>query len=214
MLALLVVAVSLGLTNLAAALGIGVAGVDARTRLRVGLAFGLFEAGMPVVGVVLGRGAAGALGGSARWIGGGLLLAVGAYGLVRSRRAEQPGRGGAEPGRRGAGPGRGGAEPGRRGAGPGRGGAEPGRRAAVAPVRLLVTAFALSLDNLVVGFALGTVSGGVLMAALVIGAVSMIMSLAGLELGARIGRLAGRACEPASGLMLMLLGAAIAGGLA
>jgi putative Mn2+ efflux pump MntP len=185
-LALLVVAVSLGLTNLAAAIGIGVGGVDARTRLQVGLAFGLFEAGMPVIGVALGQGVAAQLGASARWIGGGLLLAVGAYGLVRARRGGEPGRRGGEPVRRGAG----------------------------TLAWLLVTALALSLDNLLAGFALGTVSRGILIAALVIGGVSMVMSLAGLELGARIGRIAGRACESASALMLMLLGAAIAAGLA
>ena len=47
MLALVLVAVSLGLSNFAAAVGIGVSGVDARTRLRVGVIFGLFETGMP-----------------------------------------------------------------------------------------------------------------------------------------------------------------------
>jgi len=36
MLGLLLVAVSLGLSNFAAAVGIGVSGIDARTRLRVG----------------------------------------------------------------------------------------------------------------------------------------------------------------------------------
>jgi manganese efflux pump family protein len=61
MLALLLVAVSLGLSSFAAAVGIGVSGVDTRTRLRVGLAFGLFEAAMPLLGLVLGHGLAHAL---------------------------------------------------------------------------------------------------------------------------------------------------------
>jgi putative Mn2+ efflux pump MntP len=55
MLALISVAVSLGMTNFAGALAIGLSGVDARLRLRVALAFGLFEGGMPVVGLLLGR---------------------------------------------------------------------------------------------------------------------------------------------------------------
>ena len=46
MFALLLVAASLGLSNFAAAIAIGVSGVAARTRLRVGIVFGLFEAGM------------------------------------------------------------------------------------------------------------------------------------------------------------------------
>src|SRR5580704_4374709 len=49
-LALVLVALSLGLSNFAAAIGIGVVGTDARTRVRVGVVFGIFEAGMPVLG--------------------------------------------------------------------------------------------------------------------------------------------------------------------
>ena len=54
MLALILVAVSLGLSNFAAAIGIGISGVSARTRLKVGIIFGLFEAGMPIAGLALG----------------------------------------------------------------------------------------------------------------------------------------------------------------
>lgn len=58
MLALLLVAASVGLSNFAAAIAIGVTGVDAGTRLRVGLIFGAFESGMPVLGLLLGEQAA------------------------------------------------------------------------------------------------------------------------------------------------------------
>lgn len=58
-LALLLVAVSLGLSNFAAAIGIGVAGTTPGTRLRVGLVFGLFEVGMPLLGLLLGQSLAG-----------------------------------------------------------------------------------------------------------------------------------------------------------
>ena len=54
MLALLLVAASVGLSNLAAAIGIGFGGVTAATRIRVALIFGVFEAGMPIVGLVVG----------------------------------------------------------------------------------------------------------------------------------------------------------------
>ena len=47
----MLVAVSLGLSNFAAAVGIGVSGIDARTRLHVGVIFGLFETGMPILGL-------------------------------------------------------------------------------------------------------------------------------------------------------------------
>ena len=53
MVALILVAVSVGLSNFAAAIGIGVSGIDARTRLRVGVIFGLFETAMPILGLLL-----------------------------------------------------------------------------------------------------------------------------------------------------------------
>src|ERR1700760_623599 len=94
MVALLLVAVSLGLSNFAAAVGLGVAGVDRRTRVRVGVVFGVFEAGMPVAGLLLWDGPAGTLGRTARWIGAGLLIATGLYALAQSvpdRSRGQPG---------------------------------------------------------------------------------------------------------------------------
>jgi manganese efflux pump family protein len=86
MLALLLVAVSLGLSNFAASVGIGVAGLDGRTRLRVALVFGAFETAMPIIGLLLGHGLAGVLGGAAHWIGAGLLIATGLYALAQARR--------------------------------------------------------------------------------------------------------------------------------
>jgi hypothetical protein len=50
MLALLLVALSLGLSNFAAAVGIGVAGVDAGTRLR-GFALGAFHVSLAVAAI-------------------------------------------------------------------------------------------------------------------------------------------------------------------
>src|SRR5689334_25169794 len=85
MLALLLVAVSLGLSDFAASVGIGVAGLDGRTRLRVGLVFGAFETAMPIIGLLLGQGLAGALGRAAHWIGAGLLIATGLYALAQAR---------------------------------------------------------------------------------------------------------------------------------
>ncbi len=76
MLALTLVAVSVGLSNLAAAVGIGVGGVARRTRLRVGIIFGLFEAGMPVVGLLIGYGLASAIGHQTRWLAAALLAAA------------------------------------------------------------------------------------------------------------------------------------------
>jgi manganese efflux pump family protein len=105
--ALLFAAVAVGLSNLAASIGIGVTGVTAQTRLQVGLVFGVFEAGMPIVGLLIGQRIASDLGDAVRWPGAILLIIVGASGLVRSvregrksaagtsaesRHTEQPGR--------------------------------------------------------------------------------------------------------------------------
>ncbi len=53
-------------------------------------------------------------------------------------------------------------------------------------MRLLASGLALSADNLIAGFVLGSYQVGVLAGAIVFGAVSVAMSLAGLEFGARI----------------------------
>lgn len=88
MIALILVALSLGLSNFAAAIGIGISGASPRTRLRVGIVFGLFEAGMPIAGLALGRGLAGELGGAARWVSAGLLVATGAWAVLQAIRSD------------------------------------------------------------------------------------------------------------------------------
>jgi manganese efflux pump family protein len=91
-LALLLLAVALGLSNLAAAVGIGVSGVRGRAKLQIAVVFGLFEAGMPVVGVVLGQSLATGIGQAARVLGGVVLIAVGVISFVLGRRGPDPGR--------------------------------------------------------------------------------------------------------------------------
>jgi putative Mn2+ efflux pump MntP len=54
MLALLLIAASLGLSNFAAAIAIGVSGVDARTRLSVGMALAGLELGR-LLGIRIGE---------------------------------------------------------------------------------------------------------------------------------------------------------------
>jgi len=176
MLALLLVAASVGASNFAASVAIGVAGVDARIRLRIGLVFGLFEAGMPVVGLALGAQAAGALGGTGRWLAAALLIGVGLYGLFGPMRDES------------------------------------GFVVNARGWHLVLGGLILSIDNLVVGFALGSTDTSILLGAIVIGVVSVGLSLIGLELGARIGNKAGERGEQLAGLMLISVGVAIATG--
>jgi len=86
MLALLLVALSLGLFNFAASVGIGVSGIQSRARLRVGVIFGVFETGMPILGLLAGHSLAGTLGHAAHWIGAVLLIATGGYALIQAIR--------------------------------------------------------------------------------------------------------------------------------
>jgi manganese efflux pump family protein len=183
MTALFLVAISLGLSNFAAAVGMGVTGIDARTRWRVGLIFGLFEAGMPVVGLLLGHRLADTLGHAAHWIGAGLLIATGLYALIQAARDMSS-----------------------------KETDEPEAPTGQSTGRLLITGLALSIDNLAVGFALGAEHVSVPLAAIVIGVVSVGLSLLGLELGDRIGTRIGDRGELISGIVLIGVGIAIAAG--
>ena len=183
MLALLLVAASLGLDNFAASVGIGVSGIDARTRLRVGLIFGSFETAMPIAGLLLGHSLAASLGGAAHWTGAGLLIATGGYAVVQALRESRA-----------------------------QGPDEPPGTAAQPLGRMLVTGLALSIDNLAVGFALGTYHLGIAVAAIVIGVVSVAMSLLGLEVGSRIGGRIGERGELIGGVVLIAVGIALAAG--
>ena len=194
MLALLLLAVALGLSNFAAAIGIGVSGVRGRDRVRIAVVFGVFEAGMPVLGVALGRGLASSLGHVAHWLGGAALVLIGVTGLVLARRGPRPAGGPA-------------AEVAE---------AAPERPAPGRPSwrlgRVVASGLALSADNLAAGFALGAYHTGLAVAATVFGVVSVVMSLAGLELGAMLGAGASDRCELAASVMLIAIGSAVAAG--
>jgi putative Mn2+ efflux pump MntP len=190
LLTLLLLAVSVGLSNFAGALAIGVPGIAPGLRWRVGLLFGVFEAGMPIVGLVIGQRLAAGLDGATRWVGAAILVAVGVYSLteaLRGRGRERPAAG-------------------------------PGKPAQQRTARLMLSALALSLDNLAIGFALGALgalgagAAGILLSALTIGSVSVAMSLAGLELGARMGALAGRRSEFFGAVILITVAAGVGTG--
>src|SRR5260370_27422225 len=92
LLGLLLVSISVGLTMFAGAIGMGLSGISARTRLRVGIAFGVFEALMPIAGLLLGQAVAGYLGHIAKYVGSAILILVGAYTIWQGRRvtSEEP----------------------------------------------------------------------------------------------------------------------------
>lgn len=176
---LLLVALALGLSNFAASIGIGLNRIDFATRLRTGLAFGIFEALMPIAGLIVGHATATTVGEMGRYLGGALLVLAGLYAGWQARPRPH----------------------------------DSHRDRVLSLQQLLVTAFALSLDNLVVGFGLSFSRVPILFAALLIAAVSVSMSLVGLELGDRVGQRVGGWSEVVGALVLVLVGVAIATGL-
>jgi putative Mn2+ efflux pump MntP len=177
-LTILLIAVSVGLDNFAASIAIGLAGVDRRVRLRIAVVFGAFEAGMPLIGLVVGNSVAHSLGDSAHLIGGALLIATGAQGLYTTLRSA--------------------------------GDQELGTVLTTSKLsRLIVLGAALSIDNLVVGFALGADHAALVPSIVAIGVVSVGLSLVGLELGARLGERVERYGELIGGCVLVCVGVAI-----
>ncbi len=78
----------LGLDTFAVSAALGLQGLDPRRRLRLSLVFAAFEAGMPLVGLGLGRALGAAAGSAADYLAVALLLAVG---LTMLRGEEGPG---------------------------------------------------------------------------------------------------------------------------
>jgi len=179
--ALLLVALSVGLDNFGAAAALGVAGAGDHLRLRVATIFGVFEAAMPVLGILLGDSVAGSLGRHANLVAGLVLCFAGVYALVQDRAESAAADGTTGP-------------------------SGPSLR------RLIVLAVALSIDNLAIGFALGAAHVNVFLAAAVIGVVSVALTLAGLELGQRLGPRLGAWGERAGGVLLVAVGVTVAAG--
>lgn len=177
MVALLLIALSLGLTNFAASIAIGVSGVDRRVRLRIALSFAIFEAGMPIIGLALGHSLSHTLGSSAQVIGGLLLIATGAHTSYAALTHDV---------------------------------SDEAEAVATAGLgRLLVLAAALSIDNLVVGFALGATHTNLILSVIVITAMSVGLSLVGLELGGRLGARIEHNSEILGGIILTAVGIAV-----
>jgi len=140
---LLLVSFSLHLSNFAAAIGIGMGGVDAKTRWKLALIFGFFEAAMPMVGLLIGQGLAGFIGALGHYVGAGLLVLTGMYTLWQAWRASKEQAPKAED------------------------------HQSMHFSRLTITGLALSIDNLVIGFALSFSHVPLLLAAGIIALVSV-----------------------------------------
>lgn len=173
LLTLLLVGLSVGLGNFAVSVAIGLDGVSRSLRLRLAFIFGLFETGMPIVGLVLGQQVASALGGNANLIGGALLGLTGVYLTLKALRKTDK---------------------------------KKIEHVSNKWGKLLITGLSLSIDNLIVGFGLGTRHQSLLLAAVVIGVTSVGLSLIGLEIGSRLSSKVEEYSEIISGLILVAVG--------
>jgi len=78
--------------------------------------------------------------------------------------------------------------------------------------RLLVSGAALSLDDLALGLALGTVRYPIVLAVALFGLMSFVMSMIGLRLGAKLGTVTGERGEVVAAIMLVCLSGVMAAG--
>jgi putative Mn2+ efflux pump MntP len=83
---LVILGIALGLDNFRVALAIGALDLTRTRRLQLAGAFGVAEAGSPLVGLAAGNGIAAVLGGAAQWAAPLALAACGAYVLVETAR--------------------------------------------------------------------------------------------------------------------------------
>ncbi|SRR5579883_272009 len=180
---ILLVSISLGLSNFAAAIAIGISGVDHKTRIKTALAFGFFEAVMPIVGLLIGQRIASRLGNATNYLGAVLLILTGSHTIWQSLKGHS-----SEVTR-------------------------PRGSTLQQFKQLLIAGFALSIDNLVVGFALSLYDVPIALTAGIIAFISIGMSLIGLELGQRLGERFERWSEVIGGVILILVGLAIGFGL-
>lgn len=177
-LTLVLAGLSVGFGNFSASVAIGLSGANRSLRLKLALIFGVFETGMPIVGLALGQQIASKLGGHSAEFGGGLLVLTGFYiiyeALSGTKDKEVKG-------------------------------AEYSGLA-----KILLTGLALSIDNLIIGFGLGAHHQPIPEAAIIIGITSVVLSLLGLEIGNRASSKLEEYSEAASGIILTLVGLAIA----
>lgn len=173
-------------------------------QLRTALMFAVFEATMPILGVIAGEAAAALVGAKARVAGTVVLALVGLYSLLKRDDPGAAEQAGSQPGEDPLPldlPRRDGASTLSQGSvqGPLR-----NRQTRRNRMNTVILAVALSLDNLTVGFGLGMFHVPLALAALVFGIVSLVMTMLGLEIGRYLGAKVTLSADKLSGVVLLL----------
>jgi putative Mn2+ efflux pump MntP len=180
MIATAILFLSLGLDTLAVAFGFGLAGLPRSQWLRLGLTLALFEAGLPVLGVLVGQRLGGVLGEVAAYAAAGLLVLIG---LLSIREAMAELRSGL----------------------PARSAADE----AAEDRPILVTGLSVGLDELAIGLSLGILDVPLGPALGYVAVQAVVLSMVGLSLGQHLGARLGQRAELAAGVALTLVGLAL-----
>lgn len=181
--ALLLIALGVSADAFAVAVGkgLGMPRLHLRTAASIAIAFGLAQALMPLLGWLLGTQLEQFITPVDHWVAFGLLTLVGGRMLREALRPEDlPAEG-----------------------------TGAGNVMLVRPRELLVLALATSIDALAVGISLALVEVNIIAAVIVIGAVTCVLSFAGVALGQRAGARFRGPAEIAGGLVLIGIGVKI-----
>jgi putative Mn2+ efflux pump MntP len=211
---LILVAVGLAMDALAVAVGIGLCTKERalRAAVRVGFHFGVFQAGMTLLGWLAGMGFTDWVNDASHWVAAGLLWLVGGHMLLEAVLRKAPpcpvdidpaSPDDAAP-----------ACPPAHRAGPTSGAGAPGPRDLSRGWALLGLSVATSIDAFGVGMGLAFLAAALWLAAIVIGAVAAVLPGAGLlaarHVAARTGGRLARGAEVVGALVLVGIGIRIA----
>lgn len=190
-LVILGIAVGLALDAFAVAVGASASlgRVTGAQVFRLAFHFGLFQAVMPLVGWLAGRGLEGHIAGWDHWLAFGLLAFVGGKAIVTALRSGGAFAAGPEPVEGWPGPGE-----------------RPPAKDPTRGATLLMLSVATSIDALAVGLSLGVLEVAIWYPALIIGVVTAGLTVLGMDLGSRIGLRFGRSAEILGGLVLIGIG--------
>lgn len=178
---LIALVLPLGLDSFAVAATLGLLGQPPGRRVRISLVFTAFEAGMPLIGLVLGAPLGHAIGSGASDVAIGLLVAVGIYTLYSSLRenADDEARRLAE-------------------------------WSQARGTRMILLGLSISLDELAIGFTFGLLHLPAGLVIAVIAGQTLVLTQIGLRLGARLGERWSEGAERLAGVALTALGIVLA----
>ncbi|WP_223203959.1 manganese efflux pump MntP [Alicyclobacillus suci] len=173
---LIMFGLAMGANNGLASVALGTSQLSRVQQWRTALIFAVFEAVMPVIGMLIGESIAGSIGGKARWVGIAVLVIMGIYSVFKRDGDED----------------------------------EADKAVKAKGASIIFLAVALSLDNLTVGFGVGMFDAPLLLAAVVFGLVSLLMTLAGLEFGRYLGKRVNISADKLSGVVLLIVACVMA----